>query len=301
MTANTDGPGWSGLDYDSVPRSLPLPRPDWPGSRLRIALLAGIVLAHGLAIWGLSDLMEARPVPASEEILVLDFMQDPLPPPPPITVPEPDQPTARPLQPAQQPAPRRRPRIRSQIPLQALPSPDRNAALDLYGADGRLRVPDDMLEQIDRKFGDKRVFSYQIPRMDDGRKLMERPPPVIYESTRFEQYWKPDRGLLDDLLATMVEKTTREIRVPVPGSSGSSTMVCRISLLALGGGCGVLTVGSDYVGPLDDPNTLSPEEDRQCKAWWEQIVGANTQEAWRKTRDLYEAQCRKPKLRAPAG
>ena len=98
----------------------------------------------------------------------------------------------------------------------------------------------------------------------------------------------------------MAEKTTKEIRVPVPGRAGS-TMVCHVSLLALGGSCGVLTPGSDYVGPVDDPDTLSPEEDRQCQAWWEQIVGATTQDAWRKTRKLYEAQCRKPLERAPAG
>lgn len=301
MTPNTDGPGEDPGDAYG-PQSLLVQRPAWPGRNLRVAILAGIVVAHGLAMWGLSGLMEARPEQAPEEILVLDFIQDPLPPPP-VTEqePEPASSSARPVQSPPTPAPRRRPRLRVQTPLQALPAPPRDARLDLYGADGRLRVPDDMLDQIDRKYGDKRVFSYQIPRMDDARKLMERPPPVVYETTRFAQYWKPDRGLLDDLLTSMVEKTTREIRVPVPGSSGTSTMVCKISLLALGGGCGVLTVGSDYVGPLDDPATLSPEEDRQCKAWWEQIVGANTQEAWRKTRDLYESQCRKPLERAPAG
>jgi hypothetical protein len=44
----------------------------------------------------------------------------------------------------------------------------------------------------------------------------------------------------------------------------------------------------------DDPNTLDPEEDKQCQAWWDRIVGASNQDVWRHTRDLYEAQCRKP-------
>lgn len=57
------------------------------------------------------------------------------------------------------------------------------------------------------------------------------------------------------------------------------------------------TDGADYVGPQDDPATLDPEEDRQCQAWWNQIIGATTQETWRKTRSMYEAACRKPLLR----
>lgn len=154
-----------------------------------------------------------------------------------------------------------------------------------------------MLEQIDGAVGDTRVFSYRVPRLDDARKLFYRDPPVDYQSTRFEQYWKPDQDLLSDMLNRMVEKTTKEIRIPVPGQPGS-TMVCQVSLLALSGGCGVLTDGADYVGPQDDPTTLDPEEDRQCQAWWNQIIGATTQETWRKTRSMYEAACRKPLLRA---
>ena len=94
--------------------------------------------------------------------------------------------------------------------------------------------------------------------------------------------------------------TTKEVRIPVPGRPGS-TMVCTVSLLALGGGCGVLTNGADYVGPVDDPATLSEEEDRQCQAWHEQIINATTQDAWRTTRRLYDANCRKPLERKPAG
>lgn len=76
------------------------------------------------------------------------------------------------------------------------------------------------------------------------------------------QYWKPDQDLLTNLLNRMVKKTTKEMR-----------------------------------RPQDDPATLDPEEDRQCQAWWNQIIGATTQETWRKTRSMYEAACRKPLLR----
>ena len=78
-------------------------------------------------------------------------------------------------------------------------------------------------------------------------------------------------------------------------------MVCTVSILALGGGCGVLTNGADWNGPQDDPNTLSPKEDKQCQAWWEKIVDAKTQDAWRDTKKLYEKECRKPLARAPSG
>ena len=297
MTRTTDGlDGEAGDDY--VPLSLHARRPaQWPGRAWRIALLAAIVFAHGLAMLWFSELTRPRTESAQDEALVVNFIEDSLPlPPPPVSEPEPDASQYRPAA-----TPRKRPRVRSQVPTQVQSPPPSAAPLELYGADGRLKVPDDLLEQIDRKFGDKRVFSYQIPRMDDARKLMERPPPVIYESTRFAGYWKPDQDILTDLLETMVEKTTGEIRIPVPGTSGTSTMICRVSLMAFGGGCGVLTMGADYVGPLDDPDTLSPEEDRQCRAWWEQIVGANTQDVWRKTRDLYDAECRKPLERAPTG
>lgn len=182
--------------------------------------------------------------------------------------------------------------------MQAVDTPAR--LLQLYNPDGSLRVPDDMLDKLDRQFGDKRVFSYQIPHMDDAKKYFERNPALVFERTRFDQYWTPDADALTALLTKMVEATTKEIKVKVPGSS-SSYMVCKVSILALGGGCGILTDGADWNGPQDDPNTLNPEEDRQCAAWWRQIVGAKTQEAWRATRKLYERECRKPRERRAAG
>ena len=155
------------------------------------------------------------------------------------------------------------------------------------------QIPSDLLDQVDRQFGERRSFSYQVPHFDDARKLFYRPQALSYESTRFEEYWQPDQDLLTELLTRAVEKTTKEIRIPVPGNP-KETLVCRVSLLAMGGGCGIEVNGSDYTGPKDDPNTLSPEEDRQCQAWWERIVGARTQDEWRATRKLYEQECRKP-------
>lgn len=291
--------GQSADDLDQWrPKSLRPPTPPWPSPRLRAGLLLGVLLGHLLVAW-LLPWLEVRPAPREEAVVVTFIDRLPEPPAAPELLPAPPDPVVEPLpvQPAS-PKPRRKPRL--SIPLQAQAPLSPPPALPIYGPDGRLVLPPDLLDQIDRKMGDTRTFDYQVPGMERAEKLLNRPPPIAYERTRFDEYWTPDRDLLTALLTQMVEKTTKEIRVPVPGRS-NSTMVCHVSLLALGGSCGVLTPGSDYVGPVDDPDTLSAEEDRQCQAWWEQIVGATTQDAWRRTRKLYEAQCRKPRERLPAG
>jgi len=301
MNQTTDDPADVGPDPDWRPKSLRAPAPPWLPRPLRASILAAVVVVHGLVLaWWLPRLATPRHPAEDQTAIRVEFIRDS---PPPVVIPL--EVEIRTKENVELPKPtrpvRKRPRIPSDTPLQALPSPPaQKSKLELYNADGRPRVPADMLDQIDRKVGDKRVFSYQVPRLDDAKKEFYRNPAIIYEKTRFDEYWKPDQDLLTGLLSEMVEKTTKQIKIPVPGRPDSK-MVCTISLLALGGGCGVLTNGSDYVGPLDDPDTLSPEEDRQCKAWWDQIVGATTQDAWRKTRKLYEAQCRKPLERVPAG
>ena len=302
MIENTDGSAGATDDDAWRPRSLRARPPEWLPRPVKVVILATVLVAHWLALaWWLPRMANPRPAADEETALLVDFIRDPpaagLVEPEMVTVPKT---RATPVSPRVVTRKPRKPRV--DTPLQALPLPAGKGkpSLELYGSDGRLKVPDDMLDQIDRKFGDKRTFSYQIPRMDDAQKAFYRNPPITYEKTRFDEYWKPNKDLLTGLLEKMVEKTTKQIKIPVPGRPDSK-MVCTISLLALGGGCGVLTNGSDYVGPLDDPNTLSPEEDRQCKAWWEQIVGATTQDAWRRTRKLYETDCRKPRERVPAG
>ncbi|OGT54803.1 MAG: hypothetical protein A3E01_19020 [Gammaproteobacteria bacterium RIFCSPHIGHO2_12_FULL_63_22] len=300
MNQTTDDLADIGPDPDWRPKSLRTPAPPWLPRPVRASILAAVLVVHGLVLaWWLPRLATPRHPIEDQTAIRVEFIRDP----PPVVIPvEAEVRTTEKVELPKSARPvRKRPRIQSDMPLQALPSPPtEDSKLELYGADGRLKVPDDMLEQIDRKYGDKRVFSYQVPRLDDAKKAFYRNPAITYEKTRFDEYWKPDQDLLTGLLSEMVEKTTKQIKIPVPGRPDSK-MVCTISLLALGGGCGVLTNGSDYVGPLDDPDTLSPEEDRQCKAWWDQIVGARTQDAWRKTRKLYEELCRKPLERVPAG
>lgn len=289
------------------PQSLRAAPTPWISARWRFAAISAITLLHVFAGIFLLRAMGTRPPAPEEVVMLLDFSQLPptaleqprqrietSPPTPPVRrKPRPAQ-TAQPMQAMPSPAPR------DSSPSAPAQTNQQRRPLDLYTPEGRLRVPADMLDQIDRKYGDKRDFSYQVPRLDDARKLFRRNAAISYEPTRFDEYWKPDQDLLTDVLTKLVEKTTKEVRIPVPGRPGS-TMVCQISLLALGGGCGVMMNGSDYNGPVDDPATLSDEEDRQCQAWWQQIVGARTQDVWRRTRDRYDAECRKPRLSERAG
>jgi hypothetical protein len=297
-------PGWTeellaGLSTAPwQPRSLRPPVRDSLPRRLRIGLLAAIVLSHLLGALLLLALVDRNRAPPVQDAILVDFVDAVPSPPPPlpnetITIRMPTPPAT----PRQAPAPR--PRVRSEVPMRAVEAPP-PLQLQLYNPDGSLRVPADMLEQLDRKFGDKRQFSYQIPHMDDAKKFFDRPPALVYEETRFDKYWKPDQDALTEILSKAVEATTREVKIKVPGTD-ASYVVCKVSILALGGGCGMLTNGADWNGPQDDPATLNPEEARQCAAWWEQIVGAKTQDAWRRTRQLYERECRKPLLRAPSG
>jgi hypothetical protein len=297
----SDSVDW--FDESWRPRSLRPPRPSAFPRKGRVLLLAAVVAAH---LFGALFLLARRDEPgfSGERALQVEFVFEwPELPPEPVVEPEaPEQaasgPAAapRPDAPRRVPPPPRAPGAPASAPALA----DATLAQRLYDADGRVRLSKEVMAELDKTYGDARRFSYEIPRMGDAEKLFYRKPVVTYEATRFDAYWTPDADLLTSLLTQLAEKTTKEIRVPVPGRPDSK-MVCKISLLALGGGCGILTNGWDYAGPVDDPATLSEEEDRQCQAWWDQIVGATTQDAWRSTRKLYDQECRKPRERKPAG
>jgi hypothetical protein len=283
---------WQPLSVRARPReSLPL--------RLRVAVLVTVAILHVLATLALLSLLHRERVPVEDAILV-NFVDAP----PPATLEVPNE-TVTIRMPKPKPPSRRRaavsrvPPTAPDAPMQAL-APAGQPALRLYNPDGSLRVPPDMLDKLDEQFGDKRVFSYQIPHFDDAKKYFSRNPALVYEETRFDRYWTPDADALTAVLTKMVEATTKEVKMKVPGTDGSY-VVCKVSILALGGGCGVLTNGADWNGPQDDPDTLDAEEQRQCAAWWQQITQARTQEAWRATKKLYEMACRKPLLRQPAG
>lgn len=188
-----------------------------------------------------------------------------------------------------------RPPARPMVAVDAAPSPDE--PLRLFAPDGSLSLPDDVVARLDEADGDHRAFDFQLPGLMESGRFMDRQPVLVYEATRFDRYWIPEKDILTSVLEKAVEATTGTVEIPIPGSPGSK-LVCTVSILALGGGCGIRDYNDGYVVRLDDPNTLDPEEDAQCRAWWEQIVAAGDQDAWRHTRALYESSCRKPLAKA---
>jgi hypothetical protein len=161
---------------------------------------------------------------------------------------------------------------------------------------GRVLIAKDALDAFLQGAENK---SFEVGRdgQDDLRKLVDRPVALEYRSTRFDDAWQGDKPPLTRVLETAVEKTTATIRIPVPGRPGAF-LQCKIMVLAAGGGCGFTANDDGYYVLPDDPDTLSPEEDRQCQAWWDLIVSAKTQGEWRRTRTLYDNECRKPLLHA---
>jgi hypothetical protein len=185
-------------------------------------------------------------------------------------------------------APRAVPGLPSATPGDSLQTPP----LRLYDADGKLRLPEGLMEALDRKANDPR-FDFQYPGLAEAGHFLDRPPALAYEPTRFDRYWEPEEDLLNEVLRRAVEKTTKEVRIPIPGAPGRK-LVCRVVFLAAGGGCGVERDEAWNSPGQDDPATLSPEEAAACEAWWAKIVDARSQDEWRATRRLYEAECRKP-------
>lgn len=57
--------------------------------------------------------------------------------------------------------------------------------------------------------------------------------PIDYSPTAFDQYWLPGGTLLQE----WVRRGVREVQIPIPGTS--KKIRCVVSLLQLGGGCGV--------------------------------------------------------------
>ena len=69
-------------------------------------------------------------------------------------------------------------------------------------------------------------------RLEAGGTWLRRPLPG-HTAGRFDRYWVPN----ESLLAEWVRKGIQTVDIPLPGGSGSIS--CVISLLQLGGGCGV--------------------------------------------------------------
>lgn len=248
-------------------------------------LLASIVLAHALALYWLALATRYTPPEAFIDAPIrIDFIvrERQATPEPPKAAAVQDKSNAgqRTIQPTRRNAPTR----------QAAAEP--SSTLTLINKDGSLILPERTREEFLSDIED-RQFDVRKKGLDDMDKLLDRPQALEYRATAFEEGWQGDRPPLERLLEQAVQKSTAHIKIPVPGRPGAY-LRCSIAILALGGGCGFTANDDGYFVRADDPDTLSPEEDRQCGAWWDLIVAARTQALWRKTRALYEQECRKP-------
>ena len=291
------------------PRPLATPLPSLP-RRQRAAVALAIAAGHALVLWLLVEGSRLPPSEPARHVTTLVFLSPvatPAPRPSPrVPTVEPAPATPRVASPRVAPPemPMSTPSTSDVPPLEATapgpgamvavePPPPADRPLRLYDADGSIALPDDVIDRLAAVDGDHRVFDYQRPGLLESGRFMDRAPVLAYEGTRFDQYWIPEQPALIEILEKAVKATTGTVEIPIPGTRGGK-LVCSVSLLALGGGCGVTNNNRGYVVQADDPTTLSPEEDAQCRAWWDQIVGADDQATWRQTRDLYEASCRKP-------
>jgi hypothetical protein len=76
------------------------------------------------------------------------------------------------------------------------------------------------------------MITDEIKDIDRAGTWLKRKP-FPYEPTRWDRLWKPNQTLLDD----WVDKGVKQVGIPIPGTN--KRIVCVISILQLGGGCGV--------------------------------------------------------------
>ncbi len=76
------------------------------------------------------------------------------------------------------------------------------------------------------------AYSEEITDLDRNGTWLKRPP-VGYEPTLFDRYWRPNETLLQE----WVRRGVKSVSIPIPGTG--KKIECAVSLLALGGGCGI--------------------------------------------------------------
>jgi hypothetical protein len=260
-----------------------------------LALLLGIIFFHVLALIWLARVTQLQVmIPVGQSVTLVDFDVKRT-----KTIPE----TVTELKPQDlNPSKPRKVSAQSDgpdAPAQAKSPPPVEKDVEdfrVMDSEGRLWIPQKALDEF---LGGAENKEFEIGRsgQNDMQKLLHRPAALEYQSTRFDKDWQNEgnKSELTKVLEKAVEKTTATIKIPVPGRPGAF-LQCKLMVLAAGGGCGFIANDDGSFVLLDDPATLSPEEDKQCQAWWDLIVSSKTQGEWRRTRTLYDKECRKPLL-----
>lgn len=252
-------------------------------------LFVVILLVHALALYWLATATRFVAPPGAVEMPVqVDFVLRRRPSTVPPRQADPPVSASRSVNPAR---PRKTPVDAIEPRKQRTESPV-SSTLTLINKDGSISLPEHVREAFLDNVED-REFDVQQNGLDDMEKLLHRPVALEYQTTRFDKDWQGDKLPVARILEEAVAKSTVRVKIPIPGRPGAY-LRCGLAILALGGGCGFTANDDGYFVRGDDPDTLSPEEDLQCKAWWDLIVSAKTQALWRKTRQLYEQECKKP-------
>lgn len=102
----------------------------------------------------------------------------------------------------------------------------------LYNADGSLRVPGSSGESAPRGAPGGDNDQWTRERLAESGTWLQRPP-YDYEPTSFDKYWVPS----ESLLAEWVRRNVKEMEISIPGTN--LKLKCTISVLQLGGGCGL--------------------------------------------------------------
>lgn len=100
----------------------------------------------------------------------------------------------------------------------------------LYNSDGSLRLAE--TPGSASPGAPPGAVTDEIINLDRAGTWLKRPP-IDYEPTAFDRYWRPNETLLEE----WVRKSIRTVRIPIPGTN--KHIVCQTVLLALGGGCGI--------------------------------------------------------------
>lgn len=100
----------------------------------------------------------------------------------------------------------------------------------LYNSDGSVRLADGPGSAAPGN--PPGTLTDEITDLDRSGTWLKRPP-IGYEPTSLDKYWRPN----ETLLAEWVRKSIKTVRIPIPGTN--KHIVCQTVLLALGGGCGI--------------------------------------------------------------
>ena len=105
------------------------------------------------------------------------------------------------------------------------------AGSGLFDGTGRVKLPPGAADGGDL-LGPDGVLDTEIADLDRAGTWLKRVP-MDYTPTRFDKYWMPGGTLLEE----WVRRGVREVSIRIPGSS--KRIHCVVSLLQLGGGCGI--------------------------------------------------------------